>query len=110
MRRNERYVFFRDTKGGGPIGAQGVTLTSGRSLAIDATVMPYGVPVWVDTLRPGARGAAATPYRRLMVAQDTGGDIKGPGRGDIYLGSGNAIGDIAGRFNSGGRMFLLLPK
>lgn len=110
MRRNERYVFFKDTKGAGPVGAQGVTLTSGRSLAIDAAVMPYGVPVWVDTMRPGAAGGARTPYRRLMVAQDTGGDIKGPGRGDIYLGSGNAIGDIAGRFNSGGRMFLLLPK
>jgi membrane-bound lytic murein transglycosylase A len=110
MRRNERFVFFRDTRGAGPIGAQGVTLTSGRSLAIDAAVMPYGIPVWVDTMRPGARGGTATPYRRLMVAQDTGGDIKGAGRGDIYLGSGNAIGIIAGRFNSGGRMFLLLPK
>lgn len=111
MRRNERYVFFRDTRGAGPVGAQGVTLTSGRSLAVDAAVMPYGIPVWVDTMRPGARaGAPATPYRRLMVAQDTGGDIKGPGRADIYLGSGNAIGDVAGRFNSGGRMFLLLPK
>jgi membrane-bound lytic murein transglycosylase A len=110
MRRNERYVFFKDTRGAGPVGAQGVTLTSGRSLAIDAAVMPYGIPVWVDTMRPGARNGPATAYRRLMVAQDTGGDIKGPGRGDIYLGSGNAIGDIAGRFNSGGRMYLLLPK
>lgn len=110
MRRNERYVFFKDTRGAGPVGAQGVTLTAGRSLAIDATVMPYGIPVWVDTMRPGARGGAATAYRRLMVAQDTGGDIKGAGRGDIYLGSGAAMGDIAGRFNSGGRMFLLLPK
>ena len=111
MRRNERYVFFKDTKGAGPVGAQGVTLTSGRSLAIDAAVLPYGVAVWVDTMRPGARaGTAATPYRRLMVAQDTGGDIKGPGRGDIYLGSGNAVGDVAGRFNSGGRMYVLLPK
>lgn len=110
MRRNERYVFFKDTRGAGPVGAQGVTLTSGRSLAIDPSIMPYGIPVWVDTMRPGARGAAATRYRRLLVAQDTGGDIKGAGRGDIYLGSGNAIGDIAGRFNSGGRMFLLLPK
>lgn len=110
MRKNERYVFFKDTRGAGPVGAQGVTLTSGRSLAIDAAVMPYGIPVWVDTMRPGARGGAPTPYRRLMVAQDTGGDIKGAGRGDIYLGSGNAIGDIAGRFNSGGRMYLLLPK
>lgn len=110
MRRNERYVFFKDTKGAGPVGAQNVTLTSGRSLAIDAAVMPYGIPVWVDTMRPGTRVGTSTPYRRLMVAQDTGGDIKGPGRGDIYLGSGDAVGDIAGRFNSGGRMFLLLPK
>ncbi|MBX3499704.1 MAG: MltA domain-containing protein [Alphaproteobacteria bacterium] len=110
MRRNERYVFFKDTRGAGPVGAQGVTLTSGRSLAIDAAVMPYGIPVWIDTLRPPARGGTSTPYRRLMVAQDTGGDIKGAGRGDIYLGSGNAVGQIAGRFNAGGRMFLLLPK
>ena len=110
MRRNERYVFFKNTRGAGPVGAQGVTLTSGRSLAVDSAVMPYGIPVWIDTMRPGARGGKATPYRRLTVAQDTGGDIKGVGRGDIYLGTGNALGDIAGRFNSGGRMFLLLPK
>ncbi len=109
MRRNERFVFFRDMRGGGPLGAQGVNLTSGRSLAIDPAHVPYGLPVWVDTQRPAPR-AGTTPFRRLMIAQDTGGDIKGPARGDIFLGAGAGVGDIAGRFNAGGRMYVLLPK
>lgn len=111
MRRNERYVFFKDTRGAGAVGAQGVALTSGRSMAVDPAFVPYGVPIYIDTSRPTPHRPGATiPFRRLMVAQDTGSAIKGPVRGDVFFGSGSSAADSAGRMNSTGRWWLLLPK
>lgn len=106
MRRNGRYVFFRRIEGEGPIGSQGVALTAGRSLAIDPSYLALGVPLWLETTWP----ASNKPLRRLMVAQDTGGAIKGPVRGDFFWGPGEAALEQAGRMKQSGRYYLLLPK
>ncbi|MCZ6447669.1 MAG: MltA domain-containing protein, partial [Alphaproteobacteria bacterium] len=106
MRRNARYIFFRWIEGEGPIGAQGVPLTPGRSLAVDPAFLPLGVPLFLDTTWP----ATTKPLRRLVVAQDVGGAIKGPLRGDFYWGSGEAALAQAGRMKQKVRLYLLLPK
>ncbi|MEE8534645.1 MAG: murein transglycosylase A [Kiloniellales bacterium] len=106
MRRNPRYIFFRTIEGDGPVGAQGVALTAGRSLAIDPHHLALGLPVWLDTTLPGGGG----PLRRLMVAQDTGGAIKGPVRGDFYWGSGEPALARAGGMKERGVYYILLPK
>lgn len=111
MNLNRSYVFFREIDGPGPIGAQGVALTPGRSLAVDRAFLPLGVPLWLDILIPGPTDDAPDePMRRLVVAQDTGGAIKGPVRGDLFWGTGEEAGSRAGRMKHEGRYFLLLPK
>lgn len=107
MALNGSYVFFRVIDGEGPIGAQGVPLVAGRSMAVDPSFVPYGVPLWIDTTDPLMGGA---PLRRLVVAQDTGGAIKGPIRGDLFWGSGEVAAAGAGGMKQPGRWFLLLPK
>ncbi len=107
MNANPSYVFFRPLGGEGPEGAQGVVLTPGRSLAVDRNFVPYGVPVWLDAedpLDPAAR------VSRLMVAQDTGGAIRGPVRGDVFWGHGADAEERAGRMRSRGTYWLLLPR
>ena len=106
MRRNDRYIFFRLIEGDGPIGAAGVPLTPGRSLAVDPAFLAYGLPLWLDTTWPGT----GDPLRRLMVAQDTGSAIKGPVRGDFFWGYGEPALEQAGRMKQPGRYFLLLPE
>jgi membrane-bound lytic murein transglycosylase A len=108
--KDRSYVFFRLVEGDGPIGSQGVVLTAGRSLAIDPAYLPLGVPLWLDTTWPNATPQAGQPLQRLMVAQDTGGAIKGPVRGDVYWGTGGPALAIAGYMNQAGRYYLLLPK
>jgi membrane-bound lytic murein transglycosylase A len=104
MERNPRYIFFAEIAGEGPVGAEGVALTAGRSLAVDPAFLPLGAPVYIDTV--DAEGAA---LRRLMLAQDSGAAIKGPLRADVYWGGG-AIGEAAaGAMKSRGRFYLLLP-
>ena len=107
MALNGSYVFFRLIDGEGPVGAQGVPLAPGRSMAVDPAFVPYGVPLWLDTTDPAAANA---PLRRLVVAQDTGGAIKGPIRGDLFWGSGEEAGAAAGSMKQQGRWYLLLPK
>jgi len=106
MRRNRRFTFFRIIEGAGPIGGHGVPLTPGRSLAVDPTFMPLGAPVWLDTTWPGG----GEPLQRLVVAQDIGGAIKGPVRGDFFWGYGDEALHHAGRMKQEGRYYLLLPK
>ena len=111
MRKNERYIFFRDTRTQGAVGAEGVQLTPQRSMAIDTAFTPYGTPIWIDTARPVARKPGATePYRRLVIAQDAGAAIQGPARGDIFFGNGAQAADWAGRMNSSGRAIVLIPN
>lgn len=103
---NPSYVFFRTIDDvpaeKGPLGAMGRSITAFRSVAIDPAFTPLGAPVWIEK-------AGADPIRSLMVAQDTGGAIKGPQRADIFYGTGRAAGDAAGTVKDGGRMVLLLP-
>ncbi len=106
MQRNARYIFFRWIEGEGPIGAQGVPLTAGRSLAVDPKFLPFGAPLYLDTTWPGGD----KPLRRLVVAQDMGSAIKGPLRGDFFWGSGEAALEYAGRMKQKARFYLLLPN
>ena len=103
---NPSYVFFRRLPDlaahKGPIGAMGRSITGMRSLAIDPRFNPLGAPIWIE--KDGRR-----PLRRLMVAQDTGGAIKGAQRADIFFGTGAEAGEEAGTVKDGGRMLLLLP-
>lgn len=107
MARNPSYIFFKELKKPGPVGAQGVPLTPGRSLAVDRAFVGLGIPIWLDTTDPLS---ADTPLRRLVIAQDTGGAIKGPVRGDLFWGSGDAAATRAGKMKQVGRYYLLLPK
>lgn len=102
------YVFFRVIPDGpqGPIGALGVPLTAGRSLAVDPRTTPLGAPVFVTTAAPGGSGS----IDRLMFAQDTGGAIRGSVRGDFFWGYGDDAGSMAASMNANGRMWLLLPR
>ncbi|WP_372397869.1 murein transglycosylase A [Azospirillum sp. HJ39] len=107
MNVNPSYVFFQPLTGDGPNGAQGVALTPGRSLAVDSKFMPYGVPVWLDAEDPLD---GRQRLRRLLVAQDTGGAIRGPVRGDVFWGHGAEAEQAAGVMKSRGSYVLLLPK
>jgi len=111
MRKNERYIFFKDTRSSAATGAEGVALTAQRSLAIDTTFTPFGTPIWIDTSRPLAgKPGASEIYRRLMIAQDSGSAIKGAARGDMFFGGGTRAADWAGRMVSGGRTIVLVPN
>lgn len=107
LSRNPSYVFFRVLEGDGPVGAAGAALTPERSLAVDPAFIPLGVPLWLETSDPLD---SAQPLRRLVVAQDIGGAIKGPVRGDLFWGYGREATERAGRMKQPGRYFLLLPK
>lgn len=110
--QNASYVFFRAIEGGpenqGPFGAQGVALTVERSLAVDRRFHTLGAPVWVDIDPVSEHGPDR--IRRLMIAQDTGGAIRGPIRGDVFWGAGARAEAIAGEMNARGQMYLLLPR
>lgn len=111
MRKNASYVFFQEIQGEGPLGAEGVGLTPGRSLAVDRKHFPLGVPVWLSAGMPGTKpGKEDRKIRRLLVAQDTGGAIRGPVRGDVFWGYGPEAAELAGRMKHRGRLWVLLPK
>jgi len=107
MAVNPRYIFFHEIDGDGPIGAAGLVLTPGRSLAVDRRYLALDVPLWLDAEDPRSDRER---LQRLMLAQDTGAAIKGVVRGDFYWGSGAAALRDAGRMKSRGRYYLLLPK
>ncbi len=114
MWQNKSFVFFRAVeitdKTLGALGAQQVNLTPERSLAVDRSVWMFGTPIWIDTHLPPEATQGPKPYRRLMVAQDTGSAIKGIARGDVYWGWGAAAERIAGHMKSPARMTVLLPR
>ena len=87
-----------------------MALTAGRSLAIDPAYLPLGVPLWLDTTWPNGTKQAGQPLQRLVVAQDTGGAIKGVVRGDVYWGTGEPALAVAGFMNQSGRYYMLLPR
>jgi membrane-bound lytic murein transglycosylase A len=112
MWQNASYVFFRELKGGddlgAPLGAMQVALSPGRSLAIDPSFHYLGMPVYVSaaTLKPD-KGPS---FNRLMIGQDVGSAIRGPERGDIYYGSGDAAGKLAGTTKHPAKFFVLVPN
>lgn len=114
MRANKSFVFFRIASeldpSQGPIGAQGIPLTAGRSMAVDRTLWAYGLPIFVEATLPFGKNGSNQPFRRLMIAQDTGSAIVGPARGDLFMGSGKAAGDMAGSVHHPGAFVIFWPK
>lgn len=110
IHQNKSFVFFRILQQKGALGSQGILLTPGYSLAVDQNYVPLGLPVWLNTTRPDERTNATHPFHRLMIAQDTGGAIRGAVRGDIYWGAGEHATEIAGKMKDEGQYWLLLPK
>jgi len=112
-RQNRSVVFFRiiglnDDRE--PLGAQGIRLSAGRSIAVDKALHVYGTPFFIEADLPLAGVNASTPFRRTMIAQDTGSAIVGPARADLYFGAGDEAGQIAGRVRQPGQFALLLPR
>lgn len=113
MQRNRSYVFFkiledRDPEAG-PVGGAGVNLTPLSSIAVDRHLWAYGLPFWIDARLPW-RTTQPEPFRRLMIAEDTGSAILGPARADIFFGSGETAGERAGDIRHPADFFVLLPK
>ncbi|MCO6419162.1 MltA domain-containing protein, partial [Siccirubricoccus sp. KC 17139] len=110
LRQNPAYVFFRRIEGlrpeEGPVGALGVPLAPGRSLAVDPAFIPFGALVYLVTKDP----VTGAPIRRLVHAQDTGGAIRGPARGDLFWGWGRAATERAGLMQEQGELFVLVPR
>ncbi len=108
LNANPSYVFFREVPDSkhGPQGALGVPLTAERSIAVDPRSIPLGAPVFLATTRPNS----SQPLNRLVMAQDTGGAIKGAVRADFFWGFGKAAGEQAGRMKQSGRLWVLLPS
>lgn len=109
LNQNPSYVFFREftlSSEAGPPGALGVPLVAGRSIAVDPTFVPLGAPVWLVTTYPNS----TRPLERLMLAQDTGGAIRGPQRADFFWGFGDEAGREAGRMRQSGELWLLWPN
>jgi membrane-bound lytic murein transglycosylase A len=105
MNENPSYVFFKTLPDVNVTGAEGVSLTTERSLAVDPSFIPLGLPIWLDTT-----DGQGTKLQRLMIAQDTGGAIKGAVRGDVFWGPGPEASIQAGAMQSQGRYYVFLPK
>ncbi len=116
FRENKSYVFFRRIEGDGPIGSLNMALTPERSIAVDPLFIPLGAPVWLNTRHVDPLGAKTpegqaitVPFARLMVAQDTGGAIKGVNRLDIFFGSNFRARTLASAQSHKGSLTLMLP-
>ncbi|MFC3326578.1 murein transglycosylase A [Mesorhizobium cantuariense] len=110
--RNRSYIFFREADvedaALGPIAAAKVPLTPGRSIAVDRLLHTFGTPFYIDA--PSLTAFGAKPFRRLMIAQDTGSAITGPARGDLFAGSGDQAGEIAGVVRNVADFYALVPR
>lgn len=108
LNSNPSYVFFRELPAGlpGPLGALGVPILAERVVAIDPRYVPLGAPVFLATTYPNS----SKPLNRLMMAQDTGGAIKGGVRADFFWGAGNEAGKLAGAMKQPGKIWVLLPR
>ena len=112
-RQNRSYVFFREVQLSDKdeaVGAQGVPLTPGRSIAVDKSLHVYGTPFFIEGELPIESEQSKTPFRRLMIAQDTGSAIVGPARADLYFGAGADAGRVSGRLRHNMRFVVLVPK
>ena len=112
-RQNRSYIFFREVNLAATdeaVGAQGVPLTAGRSIAVDKALHVYGTPFFIEGELPIETAQSKTPFRKLMIAQDTGSAIVGPARADLYFGAGAEAGRVSGRLRHNARFVMLLPK
>ena len=113
LHRNRSYVFFSrdgsENRAAGPIGGAGVPLSPLRSIAVDRTVWPYGLPVFVDADLPDSVPNSGR-FQKLMIGQDTGSAIVGPARIDLFIGSGDAAGVRAGQIRNSANLYVFLPK
>ena len=112
-RQNRAYVFFREvplSDKDEAVGAQGVPLTPGRSIAVDKTLHVYGTPFFIAGELPIESEQSKTPFHRLMIAQDTGSAIVGPARADLYFGAGADAGKVSGRLRHNMQFVMLVPK
>jgi membrane-bound lytic murein transglycosylase A len=112
-RQNKSYVFFREVQLSDKdeaVGAQGVPLTPGRSIAVDKSLHVYGTPFFIEGELPIESEESKTPFHRLMIAQDTGSAIVGPARADLYFGAGVDAGKVSGRLRHNMRFVILVPK
>jgi len=105
MNKNDRYVFFHVSDEAGIIGSQGVILTPQRSLAVDKEIIPLGALLWLETIGPDKES-----INKTVIAQDTGGAIKGAVRGDYFWGYGDEALSASGKMSSMGRYYILIPK
>ncbi len=111
--QNRAYVFFREVQLSDkdePVGAQGVPLTPGRSIAVDSSLHVYGTPFFIEGELPIESASSKTPFHRLMIAQDTGSAIVGPARADLYFGAGADAGKVSGRLRHNMHFVMLVPK
>jgi membrane-bound lytic murein transglycosylase A len=111
--QNRSYIFFREvplSDKDEAVGAQGVPLTPGRSIAVDKSLHVYGTPFFIQGELPIDSATAKTPFHRLMIAQDTGSAITGPARADLYFGAGADAGKVSGRLRHNMRFVMLVPK
>jgi membrane-bound lytic murein transglycosylase A len=108
LNNNPSYVFFRELPAGlpGPLGALGVPILGERSVAVDPKFVPLGAPVFLSTTEPNS----SKPLKRMMMAQDTGGAIKGGVRADFFWGAGPDAGAKAGDMKQSGKIWVFLPK
>jgi membrane-bound lytic murein transglycosylase A len=112
-RANRAYVFFREVQLSDKdeaVGAQGVPLTPGRSIAVDKSLHVYGTPFFIEGQLPIESEQSKTPFHRLMIAQDTGSAITGPARADLYFGAGADAGRVSGRLRHSMHFVMLVPK
>ena len=109
INQNQSFVFFEKLPQDAVFGVQRTPLTPGYSLAIDRQWIPIGMPIWLNTTHPDHHGTHQIPFQRLMVAQDTGGAIRGMVRGDVFWGAGDKATAIAGKMKSNGYYWLLIP-
>lgn len=110
LHKNKSFVFFEHLKKPMALGAQGMALTPGYSLAVDKKWIPLGAPLWLDTTKSKEQTRDASQFQRLMIAQDTGGAIRGLMRGDIYWGASKQAAFLGEHMKNEGRYWLLLPK
>lgn len=111
--QNERFIFFQEGDGGPPTGSLSVPVTAGYSIATDKSLMPPGAIAAIQLALPQQMPQGnwvSQPITRLVLDQDTGGAIQGPGRVDLYVGSGSQAGELAGRINTSGRLYYLLLR
>lgn len=111
--RNDRFVFFHETDGGAPSGTLEFPVTAERTIATDKTIMPMGALAIIQLdlpLETAASTFEVRPVSRFVLNQDTGGAIQGPGRVDIFMGTGQTAGDRAGLMNSDGQLYFLLLR